>query len=107
MNESLILLLAGTAGGLLGAVFFGGLWWTVHKGLSSSRPALWFSGSLLLRMGITMGGFYFVAGGQWERLLACLLGFVVARLVVTRLTRLPVKTLPLRTKEARHATQPR
>jgi len=107
MNESLILLLAGTAGGLLGAVFFGGLWWTVRKGVSSPRPAVWFFASMLLRMSIAVGGFYFVAGGQWERLLACLVGFILARLIVTRLTRLPVKTLPLRTKEARHATQPR
>ena len=107
MNESLILLLAGTAGGLLGAVFFGGLWWTVRKGVSSPRPAVWFFASMLLRMGIAVGGFYFVAGGQWERLLACLVGFILARLIVTRLTRLPVETLPLRTKEACHATQPR
>jgi len=107
MNESLILLLAGTAGGLLGAVFFGGLWWTVRKGVSSPRPAVWFFASMLLRMGIAVGGFYFVAGGQWERLLACLVGFILARLIVTRLTRLPVETLPLRTKEASHATQPR
>jgi len=107
MNESLILLLAGTAGGLLGAVFFGGLWWTVRKGVSSPRPAVWFFASMLLRMAIAVGGFYFVAGGRWERLLACLVGFILARLIVTRLTRLPVETLPLRTKEARHATQPR
>jgi F1F0 ATPase subunit 2 len=24
---------------LLGVIFFGGLWWTVRKGLSSKRPA--------------------------------------------------------------------
>jgi heme A synthase len=34
---------------LLGVIFFGGLWWTVRKGLSSKRPALCFFGSLLLR----------------------------------------------------------
>ena len=107
MNESLILLLAGTAGGLLGAVFFGGLWWTVRKGVSSPRPAVWFFASMLLRMGIAVGGFYFVAGGQWERLLACLVGFILARLIVTRLTRLPVERNRPRTQEASHATQPR
>jgi len=41
----------------------------------------------VLRTGITRGGFYFIARGHWERLLVCLLGFVVARLVVMRLTR--------------------
>ena len=52
--------------------FFGGLWWTVRKGVSSRQPALWFFGSLLLRMSIALAGFYFVSGGHWERLLACL-----------------------------------
>jgi F1F0 ATPase subunit 2 len=49
MNEILNLILALVAGFLLGAFFFGGLWWTVQKGLSSRRPELWFLGSLLLR----------------------------------------------------------
>ena len=38
-------------------------------------------------MSITLVGFYFIARDDWERLLLCLLGFVVARLVVTWLTR--------------------
>jgi F1F0 ATPase subunit 2 len=46
MSEALMLGLAGVAGLLLGAIFFGGLWWTVRKGVASSRPALWFLGSL-------------------------------------------------------------
>ena len=37
-------------------------------------------------MSLALAGFYFVAGGHWQRLLACLLGFVIARLIVTRLT---------------------
>ena len=49
MNETLSLVLALVTGVLLGAIFFGGLWWTVRKGVSSKRPALWFLGSLLLR----------------------------------------------------------
>ena len=87
MTETLTLVLAWVAGGALGAMFFGGLWWTVQKSLSSTRPALWLLGSLLLRMSLVPAGFYFVSGGHWERLLACLLGFVIARLVVTRLTK--------------------
>jgi F1F0 ATPase subunit 2 len=87
MNEALATALAGAAGFLLGALFFAGLWWTVRKGLSSPRPALWFLGSLLLRMSLAVAGVYAVAGGRWQRLLACLLGFVLARLAVVRLTR--------------------
>ena len=83
MNEVLLLALALSAGTLLGAIFFGGLWWTVRKGVSSRWPALWFLGSLLVRMSIAVIGFYLVGRGHWERLLVCLLGFVMARLVVT------------------------
>ena len=57
MNESLTLVLAWMAGGMLGAIFFGGLWWTVLKGVSSKQPALLFFGSLLLRMSIALTGF--------------------------------------------------
>ncbi|MEO5695715.1 MAG: ATP synthase subunit I [Burkholderiaceae bacterium] len=87
MNEALILLLSGIAGAALGVVFFGGLWWTVRRGASSAHPALWFLGSLLLRMAIVLAGFYAVAGTHWQRLLLCLLGFALARLAVTRATR--------------------
>jgi F1F0 ATPase subunit 2 len=103
MNETLPLALAWLAGGALGAIFFGGLWWTVRKGVSSPRPALWFFGSLLLRMSIVLAGFYFVSGGQWKRLVACLVGFVIARVVVTWLTRPAGKTPNRLTQEARHA----
>ena len=87
MAELLTLAAALVAGILLGAFFFGGLWWTVRKGMTSERVALWFFGSMLLRTGVVMLGFYFVMGDSWQRLLAGLLGFVLARLIVTRLTR--------------------
>ncbi len=82
MSDILALALALLAGALLGAFFFGGLWWTVQKGVTSERPALWFLGSLLLRTGMILAGFYFVSQGHWSRLVACLLGFVIARVIV-------------------------
>ncbi|MHB8763152.1 MAG: N-ATPase subunit AtpR [Deferrisomatales bacterium] len=92
MNDTgaLALALASVAGALLGGGFFGGLWWTVRKGVSSPRPALWFGGSLVLRMAVVLAGFHAVGGGHWQRLLACLLGFAVARFAVRRLTGPPV-----------------
>ena len=95
MKETLALLLAGTLGGALGTIFFGGLWWTVNKGTSSRHPAMFFLASLLLRTSTTLAGFYLVAGGDWQRLLWCCLGFVMARPAVTWLTRLPPRD-PLR-----------
>ena len=70
MNEAVMLVLAAGAGLVLGAIFFGGLLWTVRKGLGSTRPALWFLGSAVLRTGIVLAGFYLVGRGHWERLLA-------------------------------------
>jgi len=84
---SLVLALSIAAGGALGVLFFGGLWWTVRRGLASPTPAAWFFGSLVLRTGITACGFLLVSAGHWERAAACLLGFLFARVSVTRLTR--------------------
>ncbi len=102
MNETLTLVLALVTGVLLGAMFFGGLWWTVRKGVSSKQPALWFFCSLLLRTSIALAGFYFIARGHWERLLMCLLGFYIARLIAKRLTRATEKPTFL-AQEASHA----
>jgi F1F0 ATPase subunit 2 len=75
------------AGGALGAVFFGGLWWTVQRGAVSSTPTRWFLGSFVLRTATVLAGFYAVGAGQPARLLLCLLGFLLARAIVLRMTR--------------------
>ena len=103
MNEWLTLALAGMAGLLLGAIFFGGLWWTVRLGVASRRPALLFLGSLLLRTVVVVAGFYFVGDAQWQRLLACLCGFVIARIIVTRLAGSPLERYNAPAKEPGHA----
>ena len=104
MNETLTLILVGAAGAALGAIFFGGLWWTVRKGVSSPRPALWFFGSMVVRMTIVLAGFYLVGRGHWERLVACLLGFIIARFIVMRLTRTPIERQHSPAKEAHPLT---
>jgi F1F0 ATPase subunit 2 len=83
------LLLAGLSGAILGAMFFGGLWWTVNRGLASKQPALWFLISLLIRMSVVIACFYVVSGGRWERLTACLVGFIAARFIFTRFAQRP------------------
>ena len=103
MNKVLPLALASVAGLLLGAIFFAGLWWTVRKGVSSQQPALWFFGSLVLRMSIVLAGFYFVGRRDWERMVACLFGFVMARFMVLRLTRTPIEDHNSVTKEVSRA----
>ena len=86
MIDALNLGFAGATGIFLGGIFFGGLWWTVRKGVRSQQPGLWILGSLLLRTSIVLIGFYSIAGNHWERLLVCLVGFLVARQSVLWLT---------------------
>jgi F1F0 ATPase subunit 2 len=102
MIDPLSLAFALIAGIMLGAIFFGGLWWTVRKGVSAKHPAFWFFGSMLLRTCIVLLGFYFILGDSWQRLLAGLLGFIVARIVVTRLARVAQQQNQL-AREAAHA----
>ncbi len=88
MDETVALVPALIAGLMLGAIFFGGLWWTIGKAVSSGRAALWFFGSLLARMGIVLAGFFVIARShRWQSIVSCIVGFVMARLIVTWLTR--------------------
>ncbi|MEO5755489.1 MAG: ATP synthase subunit I [Mesorhizobium sp.] len=104
MSDSIMPILSVFAGAALGTFFFGGLWWTVRRALSAQQPGFLVLGSMLGRTGLVVLVFYFVSGGQWQRLLFCLAGFVAARLIVTWL--LPVAeridTVPV-AKMQRHA----
>jgi F1F0 ATPase subunit 2 len=71
----------------LGAIFFSGLWWTVRNALKADNPGMRLLASQLVRMGIVLTGLYYVAGTGWRSLLLCLCGFLIARAVVTRITR--------------------
>jgi len=86
MNETTGLVFAIITGFLTGVLFFGGLWWTLKKVVTSQRAALWLICSMFLRVSITLAGFYFVSDAHWERILSCLLGFLLARTIVLRMT---------------------
>jgi F1F0 ATPase subunit 2 len=91
MNEPFLdlvtLLFALLEGALLGLFFFAGLWWTVRRIETTKNVALLFFCSMALRTIIVLLGFYFMLGDNWQRLVAGLIGFVIARIIVTRLTR--------------------
>ncbi|MFY9260014.1 MAG: ATP synthase subunit I [Gallionella sp.] len=69
---------------LLGGIFFGGLWWTVQRAMASPHPAIWFLISLIVRSGVVVFGFYAIAGQDWQRWVACMLGLILARFIITR-----------------------
>ena len=87
MNEVINLIPALLAGIILGVLFFGGLLITVRVGLSSKRPSLIFLVSMILRMAIVVIGFYYIGGDNWQKILVCLGGFLIARIAITRITK--------------------
>jgi len=87
MNEIVVMVLTFITGLALGMLFFGGLWLTVKKLFTSKTPALLFLGSFIFRTGVTLVGFYYIVQGSWQRLVICLVGFVIARYIVTRFTK--------------------
>lgn len=105
MNDPIRLLLSAVAGLLLGGFFFLALWWSLRKALVSTWPMLWQLGGMLARFAVVLAGFYFVADGRWQRMLACLAGFVVARIVLLRLVPSPLHRLATN-EEASHAPRP-
>ena len=87
MSEVLYMILSFIAGLLLGTLFFGGLWFTVKKIVNAKVPALWVISSFVFRVGIVLVGFYYVSLGNWQGLMICLLGFIIARFVVVHFTK--------------------
>jgi len=87
MNETLFMILAFIAGLVLGIFFFGGLWFTVKKAVTAKTPSIWFFLSFFLRVSIVMFGFYYISPGGLQPLIVSVLGFIVARFVVTHFTK--------------------
>jgi len=87
MNEILNIIITLIVGLILGTIFYAGLWFTVKKALVSKTPAIWFIGSFIIRVTITLIGFYYVGNGNFKNLIVCLLGFIIARIVVTYYTK--------------------
>lgn len=99
-TNSLILVFAAGMGA--GTVFYGGLWWTVLKGITARQPGLLFAGSFFGRMAAVAAAIYLISGARLERLAVCMLGFFMARAVIMR--RLRPLEASLEGKE--HAHQP-
>ncbi len=88
MESNLIELVpAFLAGLVLGAFYFGTLWLTVSAMSRVRSPGLLFVTSFVGRLTVALTGFWLTMAGRWERAIACLIGFLLARLVVTILLR--------------------
>ncbi|WP_040298588.1 ATP synthase subunit I [Arcticibacter svalbardensis] len=80
------MIIALISGIVLGMIFFGGLWFTVKKTMGTRYPAMWILLSSLTRTVIVLTGFYFVAQGNWQKLVIAVSGFIIARFLVMRIT---------------------
>jgi F1F0 ATPase subunit 2 len=84
VSEVVHLILAFTAGLAVGLFYFGGLWLTVQRLPQARHPGMLAAASMFVRTGLTLLAFYLVMAGRWERLLACLAGFFLVRLLLVR-----------------------
>ena len=69
---------------LLGGVHFAGLWETVRKLPDVEKPVRRVALSFALRMALVLSGFYFVMQGDWQRLAAAMIGFLLMREMLLR-----------------------
>ena len=104
-SDILMLILVFAAGVTLGVIFFGGLWWTILRGVASPRPALWFFGGFVLRMAFLLIAFYYLSGGTWIRLVLLGAGVLLGRAIVLRWTKSAGKKKSPE-QEVFHASQP-
>ncbi|NIP71970.1 MAG: ATP synthase subunit I [Gammaproteobacteria bacterium] len=86
------LVLALAAGMAFGAVYLMGLWLTVRRLPRASHPGLLALGSLVVRLGLLLGGLFLVADGQWQRIVIALAGFLLIRTVLVRRLGPPART---------------
>ena len=68
----------------LGVAYFGALWLSVRHLPQTKRPALLLAASALVRFTLLAAAFVLVMDTGWERLLVCILGFLVGRHVLIR-----------------------
>lgn len=80
----LVLTLGLVAGTLLGAAYFGALWWTVRRLLRVRRPGRWLALSAAVRFAAVLAGFVALVRIHPLALLGALVGFLLARLAATR-----------------------
>jgi F1F0 ATPase subunit 2 len=76
-----LLLLAGAG---MGVIFYGGLWLTVRALAESPHPVLMAVASFWGRTAVVVAGLALLMGRRWQNAIVCLVGFVAARLLLSR-----------------------
>ncbi|PKN59997.1 MAG: ATP synthase subunit I [Deltaproteobacteria bacterium HGW-Deltaproteobacteria-11] len=77
-------------GGMIGWVYFSGLWETVRRLPEAKSPHRLMILSFAARTLFALGGFFILTDGQWERMAASVAGFFIVKAVlVGSLGRIP------------------
>lgn len=84
MTDFYALVSSFVAGMGISLFYLGGLWLTAHQVPRTDHPHLLMAISFVGRIGLTLVALYLVANSQWQRLLACFLGFFMLRAVLMR-----------------------
>jgi F1F0 ATPase subunit 2 len=66
----------------LGMLFYGGLWFTVRALPRSDHPVALAFASFSARTVVVLTGFVLVTAHHWQNAVLCLLGFVLARILL-------------------------
>ncbi len=82
MNNGGVLILNFIAGIVLGSFFYGGLYWTVKKGLTARQPGLLFASSFFIRTAVVIAGAILISQGIFQNLVSCLIGLILSKSVV-------------------------
>jgi F1F0 ATPase subunit 2 len=69
-------------GGLIGWVYFSGLWETVRRLPEANNPHVLMILSFTARTLFALGGFFILTDGQWERMAASVAGFFIVKAVL-------------------------
>jgi F1F0 ATPase subunit 2 len=79
LTISLPIALALLSGGLLGFVYFTGLWMTVRYVNVVRRPVILLLISVTIRLGLLLSGFYFIMIIEWYLMVVAVVGFLIVR----------------------------
>jgi F1F0 ATPase subunit 2 len=80
----LFLVISLAAGFGFGLAYFWTLWLTVQRIPNASNPGLLMFGSYLVRTVVIVAAFVLIMDGRWPRMVALMIGFILARIVMVR-----------------------
>ena len=87
METAIVILISLLIGGILGTLYFGGLWITINRFVEGRKYSrLMFITSFMVGAAIVVMGFYMLLKitHQWQLLGVALVGFVISRVIITK-----------------------